>query len=128
MAAPPRKIVFNNCTADDVIAKLTGLGCCVKRSNKRGVLGPRRRNPNSELVTQTIYVTLDGFEPFGEEYSGSFLAWKLDETECHFVYLQNNPVDNPNVQKMFDAISSDPSFVRHNYTSMDEYKSSRDAV
>jgi len=86
---PLLEIVFRDCTADDVISKLVAIGCEVERIDERGVFDPRI-DPASEMVTQSISLSLNGVEPFGGRSSGPFLAWKDNSSECRLVYMPDN--------------------------------------
>lgn len=82
----PLEVVFRDCTADDVISKLVGIGCEVERIDERGFFDPRI-DPASNMVTQSISLSLNGVEPFGGRLSGPFLAWEDNSSACRPVYM-----------------------------------------
>ena len=86
---PPLEVVFRDCTADDVISKLVGIGCEVERIDERGAFD-LRIDPASNMVTQSISLALNGVEPFGGRPFGPFLAWKDNSSECRLVYMPDN--------------------------------------
>ncbi len=159
---PPLEVVFRESTADDIVRKLIDIGCEVARIDERGVFDPHL-DPNSDMVTQSISLSLNGVEPFGGSFSGPFLAWKDGNSECRLVYMPDNapmtlrefamiplapiiglidifrgPRDavmsgeqiaiNDSRATILESLESDPSFVRHSFISMDEFKTSRNAV
>ena len=145
-----------------MIRLLEDIGCAVERIADRGVFDPRL-DDNSELITQSIRLSLNGIEPFGGQDSGPFLAWRDGNSECRLIYMPHNspmtlrefatiplaPIIGivelfratrdpflPDEQiainearaTILERLESDPSFLYHRYISMDDYKTSRNAV
>ena len=143
---PPLEIVFRDCNAENLIAKLTAIGCDIVR------LEPPNAYSTDEIVRQPISLSLHGVEPFHTS-----IAWKQHADECSLMYMPLNapmklsellaiplapitglfellggpainqiPIEQQAIndarQKILETLKSDRDFLCHSYISWNDFQ------